>query len=81
MKRNIIKGLIPVLTFLALFSSCGAKYIPLTEEQKTARADSIFMAQEADIRAKAAADCEAGMSAAVDAKLAELQAAVSTAKN
>jgi hypothetical protein len=81
MKRNIIKGLIPVVAFLALLSSCGAKYSPLTEEQKAARADSIFMAQEADLRAKAAQDCEAGMASAVDAKVAEMQAAASTANN
>lgn len=66
------------MPLLALLTACGAKYTPLTEEQKQAKADSVFTAQEADLRTKAAQDCEAGMAAAVDAKVAEMQASANS---
>ena len=58
--------------FAGILASCGAKYTPLTEEQKTAKADSIFAATSADIKAEKEKACESGMQAAVDAKVAEL---------
>jgi hypothetical protein len=63
-----------------ILTSCGAKYTPLTDEQKGAKADSIYAAKAAD-EAKAKADaCAADMQAKVDAKVKELTAAAATAE-
>ncbi len=55
-------------------SSCGSKYSPLTDEQKAAKADSIFNAEADAKKAEIEAKYEAGFQAAVDAKVAELSA-------
>ncbi len=67
--------------FLAavLMSSCGEKYTPLTEEQKTAKADSIFNATSAEAKALKESACDAELQAKVDAKVQELQAAAALA--
>jgi hypothetical protein len=48
-----ITGLLMASAFVgAVLSSCGDKYVPLTEEQKTAKADSIFTATSASIQSR-----------------------------
>ncbi len=57
-----------------ILSSCGAKYTPLTEDQKSAKADSIYAAKVVDeVKAKSD-DCDKNLEAAVDAKVEELKA-------
>ena len=70
--------------FLAavVMSSCGEKYTPLTEEQKSAKADSIYNATAEELKATKIAECDADFQAKVDAKVQELQAAAAaTAAN
>lgn len=77
-----ITGLLMASAFVgAVLSSCGDKYTPLTEEQKTAKADSIFTATADAYKAEKAAACEAEMQAKVEAKVQELTAAAATASN
>ena len=74
MKKGLLSLLVTGAAALVL-SSCGAKYTPLTEEQKTAQADSTFTATAADLKTQKEADCAAGMEAKVAEKVAELTAA------
>jgi hypothetical protein len=58
-----------------IMSSCGAKYTPLTEDQKKAKADSVYATKSvAEIAAKTA-DCAKNMDTAVSAKVEALKAA------
>ncbi|MBL7800268.1 MAG: hypothetical protein JNL95_06035 [Chitinophagales bacterium] len=77
-----ITGLLIASVFVgAVLSSCGDKYVPLTEEQKTAKADSIFTATSEAYKAEKEAACAAEMQAKVEAKVQELTAAAATATN
>jgi hypothetical protein len=71
MKKAVL-SLLACGTAAMILSSCGgAKYTPLTEDQKKAKADSLYTAKYAD-EAKAKSDaCTAEMGAKVDAKVAE----------
>lgn len=59
-------------------SSCGEKYTPLTEEQKTAKADSIFAATAEAKKTELEARYSGEFQARVDAKVAELEAATTS---
>jgi hypothetical protein len=77
-----ITGLLMASAFVgAVLSSCGDKYTPLTEEQKTAKADSIFAATSETYKSEKEAACAAELQAKVDAKVQELTAAAATASN
>ncbi|MCW3127129.1 MAG: hypothetical protein JWO03_2787 [Bacteroidetes bacterium] len=78
MKKSVM-SLFALGTMAALIlSSCGAKYTPLTEDQKKAKADSIYAVKAADeIKAKTD-DCAKNMDAAVEAKVQSLKAADAT---
>jgi len=81
MKKRITLKLVGcAFAGLTLFS-CGAKYTPLTEEQKTAKADSIVTATSAEVKKAKEDACAAEMQAKVDAKVSELTAAAATAEN
>lgn len=54
---------------------CGYKYTPLTPEQITAQADSVYNATLEMKKAELAAACDASMAEKVAAKVAELEAA------
>ena len=57
-----------------ILSSFGAKYTPLTEDQKQAKADSIYAAKVVDeVKAKSD-DCDKNLETAVNAKVEELKA-------
>ncbi|MBS1623847.1 MAG: hypothetical protein JST83_07500 [Bacteroidetes bacterium] len=74
MKKSVM-SLFALGTMAALIlSSCGAKYTPLTEDQKQAKADSIYAAKVVDeVKAKSD-DCDKNLEAAVDAKVEEMKA-------
>lgn len=58
-------------------SACGTKYTPLTEEQKAAKADSIFAVSADALKAEKVAACESEFQARVEQKAAELSATAS----
>ncbi len=60
--------------FALAMSSCGGAYTPLTQEQITAKADSLFTAQKENIISTHNEACTAGMDAAVTAKMEILKA-------
>ena len=60
--------------FALAMSSCGGTYTPLTQEQITAKADSLFTAQKENIVSTHDEACAAGMDAAVTAKMEILKA-------
>jgi hypothetical protein len=78
--RKITMTLFAAGFLAASLMSCGDKYTPLTEEQKTFKADSIFNATAEQLKAEKMASCDADFQAKVDAKVQELQAAA-TASN
>ena len=62
-----------------ILTSCGAKYTPLTEDQKKAKADETYATKAAD-EAKAKSDaCAADMQKNIDAKADELMKAAEAA--
>jgi hypothetical protein len=70
MKKAIVSLLACGMAAIVL-SSCGAKYTPLTDDQKKEKADSIYSAQyAAEVKAKTDS-CAAGMEARVDAQVAQ----------
>jgi hypothetical protein len=78
MKKTTLSLLMCGIAGLIL-SSCGAKYTPLTEEQKKAKADEIVNTKMADeVKAKSEA-CAADMQAKVDAKVEEMTKAAQEA--
>jgi hypothetical protein len=77
MKKTALSILLSGLFAIAL-SSCGGAYTPMTEEQISAKADSIFNSQKEAIVTKHHEDCAANMSEAVSAKAEELKAASTT---
>ncbi|MFN8310351.1 MAG: hypothetical protein U0T73_10355 [Chitinophagales bacterium] len=78
MKQGFFSLLATAAAVLVL-SSCGAKYTPLSEEQKAAKADSIYNASMADLKKQKEDECAANMEARVDAKVQEMMAAEGTA--
>ena len=71
MKKTILKFFGVALLGIAM-ASCGDKYTPLTDEQKTAKADSIFNATSADLKAKKEEACAAEMQGKVAEKVQQL---------
>lgn len=78
MKKSFL-GLMGIAMAGLVLTSCGDKYTPLTEEQKTAEAEKQYAEQSATIKAEKLAACETDMQARVDAKVAELAAAAAEA--
>ncbi|MFN8276771.1 MAG: hypothetical protein U0T84_04770 [Chitinophagales bacterium] len=68
-------SLLAVSAAALMLSSCGDKYTPLTEEQKAAKADSMYNASMADMRKQKEEACAAEMEAKVNAKVQEMLAA------
>ena len=71
MKKSFLSlfafGVMPLL----ILYSCGTKYTPLTEEQKKAKADSIYLVKSADeVKAKSD-ECAKNLDAAVNTKVNE----------
>ncbi len=74
--------LILTLAVGAMLGSCGDKFVPLTEEQMTAKVDSTVAAQSEAKLAELRAACESGMEAQVNAKVEALKAeSAGTAQN
>jgi hypothetical protein len=74
-------GLIIVTSvFFALaLSSCGSSYTPMTEEQISSKADSIFNVQKETLTQQANEACAQGMEASVAARVEEKKANAATA--
>ena len=71
MKKSVLSLCASGIMAALILSSCGAKYTPLTEDQKKAKADSVYAAKSADeVKAKTD-DCAKNMDAAVSAKVDE----------
>ena len=62
-----------------ILTSCGAKYTPLTDDQKKAKADSTYAAKAADAMKAKSDACAADMQTKVDAKVDELMKAAEAA--
>jgi hypothetical protein len=74
MKKTVL-SLFAIAMAGMILTSCGAKYTPMSEEAKTAKADSIYNATMADHKAQKEKECADGMQAAVDEKVKEMMAA------
>ena len=74
------KGIFLTLAVAGLLGGCGEKFTPLSEEQIKVQVDSAVTAQKATVIAEKNAACDAGMAAAVSAKVEALKAA-ETASN
>lgn len=77
------KGLILTLAVGGFFAfttiGCGTKYTPLTQEQITAQADSLFTAQKDAKLAELQAACAGSLEAQVNAKVEAMKTASETA--
>ena len=73
MKKSIL-SIIAICSVVVMLQSCGAQYKPMTEEEIQAKATEMFQTDGQTAIDAATAECEAGMQAAVDAKVAELLA-------
>ena len=75
MKKSVLSLFACGIMAAMIMSSCGAKYTPLTEDQKKAKADSVYATKSAaEVTAKTT-DCTTNMDAAVTAKVESLKAA------
>ena len=75
MKKGFFIVLASGVFSAAVFNSCGEKFTALTEEQKTAKVDSLFNAQKEAKLTELRAACQSDLSAKVEAKVQELQSA------
>ena len=67
--------MLPAVVFSALMlGACGEKYTPLTEEQKTAKVDSVFNEQKEAKLTELRTACQSGAEAAATAKFETLKA-------
>ncbi|MCS6820047.1 MAG: hypothetical protein RMJ53_03135 [Chitinophagales bacterium] len=80
MKKKFFSLLGAASIFSLALVSCGEKFVPLTEEQITAKVDSAFNAIAESKRAELKAACESEKAAKVAAKVAELQNAAGQAQ-
>lgn len=65
--------------FAMALSSCGETYTPMTEEQISAKVDSMFNAQSEAITKEKQDACTQSMEASVAAKVEELKTAATAA--
>ncbi len=80
MKKGIIY-MVPAVVFSALILvGCGEKYTPLTEEQKTAKVDSVFAEQQEAKLQELRAACQATATAEASTKFEALKAEATAAK-
>jgi len=80
MKKSVMSFFALGTVAALILSSCGgAKYTPLTEEQKTAKADSIYSAKVVDEIKSKSDDCDKNLESAVEAKVQALKSADATA--
>jgi hypothetical protein len=77
MKKGLIAAMLAGGFFAFTTIGCGEKYTPLTQEQITAKADSVATARSAEAVAAVKADCEANLAQKVADKVTELQATAS----
>jgi hypothetical protein len=72
MKKSVLSLFACGVVAALILSSCGgAKYTPLTEDQKKAKADSVYAVKSVDEIKSKSDDCAKNMDAAVSAKVAE----------
>jgi transposase-like protein len=79
MKKSVLSLFACGVVAAMIMSSCGAKYTPLTDDQKKAKADSVYAVKSVEETTAKTADCTKNLDAAVDAKVQELKAADATA--
>lgn len=79
MKKGIILTLAAGGFFAFALIGCGTKYTPMTQEQITAQADSIFNAQKEAKLAELQAACASSLEAQVNAKVEAMKASAETA--
>ena len=75
MKKSVLSLFASGVIAAMIMSSCGAKYTPLTEDQKKAKADSVYATKSAAEIAAKTSDCTKNMDTAVSAKVEALKAA------
>ena len=74
MKKGFIAAMLAGGFFAFTTIGCGEKYTPLTQEQITAKADSVATERSAEAVAAVKSECEANMATKVADKVTELQA-------
>jgi hypothetical protein len=78
MKKGISLMLAISVSSALLFTSCGAKFTPLTQEQITAKVDSSFNAQKDAKLQELRAVCQSGLEAQVNAKVEAMKSGETT---
>lgn len=80
MKKGIVAMLALSMFSAIIFTGCGEKFTPLTQEQITAQVDSLFNAQKDAKLEELRAACQGSIEASVAAKVEALKSA-ETASN
>jgi hypothetical protein len=80
MKKGIVAMLGLSMFSVIIFTGCGEKFTPLTQEQITAQVDSLFNAQKDAKLEELRAACQGSIEASVAAKVEALKSA-ETASN
>lgn len=80
MKKGIVVTLIAGAFFSLTTIGCGEKYTPLTDEQVSAKADSIVEASKQAKLDELKAACDASLEAQANAKFEELKASATASK-
>lgn len=80
MKKGIVITMLVGVFFSLTTIGCGEKYTPLTQEQVTAKADSVVNASKDAKVAELKAACDASAEAQANAKFEELKAAATASK-
>ena len=71
MKKSVLSLFAGAVIAAMILNSCGAKYTPLTDDQKKAKADSVYAVKSADETKAKSDDCAKNMNAAVNTKVDE----------
>lgn len=80
MKKGIVITMLVGVFFSLTTIGCSEKYTPLTQEQVTAKADSVVNASKDAKVAELKAACDASAEAQANAKFEELKAAATASK-
>jgi hypothetical protein len=80
MKNGIILMLSLSVLSAFIFTSCGEKFTPLTQEQISAKVDSSFNAQKDAKLQELRAVCQSGLEAQVNAKVEAMKSGETAGK-